>query len=90
MRYTAVGRQHLSDEIFIEVAAAGEAHGDHFASLHEAYAVLLEEVDEVWDIVKLKRSKRDPQELRAELIQVAAMAIKAIQTLDMEPKRFVG
>jgi hypothetical protein len=60
-------------------------HGS-FPSLHEAYAVILEELDEVWDIVKLKKCKRDKEALRKELIQVAAMAIKAIHSLD----NFVG
>lgn len=43
-------------------------------SLHEGYAVLLEEVDEFWDIVKLKASKRDLKEALSELVQIAAMA----------------
>jgi hypothetical protein len=61
-------------------------HEVSFASLHEAYAVILEELDEVWDITKQKKKKRNAQELRQELIQVAAMAIKAIHSLP----NFVG
>jgi hypothetical protein len=55
-----------------------KAQGEHFVNLHEAYAVLLEEVDEVWDITKQKQKIRDPEDTRDELIQVAAMAIKAL------------
>jgi glycyl-tRNA synthetase beta subunit len=36
-----------------------ESKGD-YNSLHEAYAVLLEEVDEFWDEVKKKPRKRCP------------------------------
>lgn len=43
-----------------------------FNSAHEGYAVLLEEVDDLWDEVK----KRDPAAMRTEAIQVAAMALR--------------
>jgi NTP pyrophosphatase (non-canonical NTP hydrolase) len=67
--------------IVTEANEATTKHGD-FASAHEMYSVLQEEVDEVWDIVKLKRGKRNKKELRKELIQVAAMALKALDCLD--------
>lgn len=43
-------------------------------SAHEAYAVLAEEVDELWDHVKTNQKRRDLAAMRAEAIQVAAMA----------------
>lgn len=46
-----------------------------FASAHEGYAVLLEEVDELWDAVKANAPR---ERLRAEAVQVAAMAIRFI------------
>jgi hypothetical protein len=49
-----------------------------FNSTHEGFAVLKEEVDELWDEVKQDGSKR---ELQAEAVQVAAMAIRFIQEL---------
>jgi hypothetical protein len=52
-------------------------------SLHEAYAVLLEEVDEVWDIVRQKKSARDPAKLAAELVQIAAYASRMIIDLNL-------
>lgn len=45
-----------------------------FNSAHEGYAVLREEVDELWDDVK-----RDfPQGAREEAVQVAAMAVRFV------------
>jgi hypothetical protein len=62
------------------------AHGKEFASLHEAYAVILEELDEVKEIAWMKKKNRNEEELRHELIQVAAMAIKALASMH----NFVG
>lgn len=45
-----------------------------FNSCHEGYAVLLEEVDELWDAIKTK-GEGSP-EVEEEAIQVAAMAIR--------------
>lgn len=72
-------------EVQIEVERA-KKHGEKFASLHEAYGVILEELDEVWDITRQKRRDRDPRALREEFIQLAAMAVKAIESLD----NFIG
>ena len=50
-----------------------------FHNAHEGYAVLLEEVDELWDSVKLnQRIPRRDTEIMHEAIQVAAMAIRII------------
>ena len=51
---------------------------DRFNSTHEGYAVLKEEVDELWEAVK----KNDIQAARMEAYQVAAMAIRFL--LDTE------
>ena len=50
-----------------------------FNNAHEGYAVLLEEVDELWENVKL--NQRNPKRIRAifnEAIQVSAMAMRII------------
>ena len=52
-----------------------------YSSLHEAYAVLQEEVDEFWDLVKLKQQDRDPDEVIEELLDIAGVAIRAISQI---------
>jgi hypothetical protein len=50
----------------------------HFNSAHEGYAVLAEEVDELWDEVKKNSKTRSKDLMRAEAIQVAAMAMRFV------------
>ena len=45
-------------------------------SAHEAFAILKEEVDELWDHVKTNQKKRDLVAMRKESLQVAAMALR--------------
>ena len=78
-------RGGILDAIDKEVERA-KMHGDKFASLHEAYAVILEELDEVWDITRQKRRERSPSDLCKEFIQIGAMAVKALESLD----NFIG
>lgn len=47
-----------------------------FNSAHEGFAVLKEEVDELWDHVKINQKKRDIEAMKKEAIQVAAMALR--------------
>lgn len=47
-----------------------------FNSAHEGFAILKEEVDELWDHVKTNQKRRDIDAMRKEAIQVAAMAIR--------------
>lgn len=70
----------------IEELYRAKRHGTEFASLHEGYAILLEEVDELWDITRQKRCNRDPKKIESELIQIAAMAIKGLESMH----NFVG
>jgi hypothetical protein len=46
---------------------------------HEGYAIILEELDEFWDECKVNQSRRSLNDMRNELIQVAAMAIRTIK-----------
>ena len=48
---------------------------DKFNSAHEGYAVILEELDELWDQVKKRPELRNSYELRKEATQVAAMSL---------------
>lgn len=75
----------VAAEMVAEMERA-KMHGEYFASLHEAYAVILEELDEVWDVTRLKRRDRNEQELRKEFIQLGAMALKAIGSMS----NFIG
>lgn len=45
-------------------------------SAHEGYAVLAEEVDELWDHVKVKQGSRNIPEMTYEAVQVATMALR--------------
>lgn len=72
--------------LIIDEMANASKHGTEFASLHEAYAVILEELDEVWDITRMKRQDRDEAALRREFIQIAAMAFKSLASM----RNFVG
>lgn len=45
-------------------------------SAHEGYAIIQEEVDELWEEIKLKPSERSPERLYKEALQVAAMAMR--------------
>jgi hypothetical protein len=61
-----------------EAVAAESKFGD-FASMHEAYGVLAEEVAELFEAIRLKQDDvgtRRPTQIRAEAIQVAAVALR--------------
>jgi hypothetical protein len=47
-------------------------------SHHEAYAVILEELDEYWQAVKDKTIRPDSVKIYQELVQVAAMVTRAV------------
>jgi hypothetical protein len=50
-------------------------------STHHGYAVMLEEVDELWDEVRKRAAARDKDNMRRECVQIAAMAIRFIEEL---------
>lgn len=75
--------ERASEEAFQEVIRAKGIHGNKpFNSVHEGYAVLFEEVDELWDEVKKNPRKMEggkeehKRRMRIEAIQVAAMALR--------------
>lgn len=68
-----------------------------FASLHEGYAVLKEEVEEFWDIVKTYKYHHDEisesdslVHAEKELIQIAAMAVKNLQLVETMKAKIQG
>jgi len=72
----------VTARVSAEVLRAQQLHGEGYASDHEAYAVLQEEVEEVWDWVKEKRAERDRAAMVKELVQVAAVAVKWAEQLE--------
>ena len=70
--------QELLNEIAIEVSRAESLHAP-INSVHEGYSVILEELDEFWEQVRLKRADRNPERMRRELIETAAMCIRTIR-----------
>jgi hypothetical protein len=68
--------------VAVELARAREKHAP-LHSAHEAYAVILEELDEFKTEVWKKQRERDRTAMRAELIQLAAMAIRAVEDLNL-------
>ncbi len=47
-----------------------------FNSAHEGFAVLQEEIDELWEHVRVKQKNRDLSAMQKEALQVAAMAMR--------------
>lgn len=72
----------FQDLVERELEQARKQHGP-ITGCHDAYGRLLEEVDEFWDEVKLKDCLRNPGRMRAELVQVAAMAQRAAEDLNL-------
>ena len=58
-----------------------------FNSRHEGYAILLEEVDELWEEIKKNHSKRPEAKAaqRKEAVQVGAMSMRFIYDCCEEP-----
>ncbi len=64
-------------EIYSEYQNASDKF-PKFNSAHEGFAVLKEEVDELWEEVRAKQGKRDSKNMRKEAIQIGAMAVRFI------------
>ena len=74
-----VVRLEAFDQIGRELNHAYDKYGRTQWGRHEFYAILKEEVDELWDAIKVD----DPQEhVRKEAMQVAAMVFRYIETGD--------
>lgn len=69
---------NFSNLVKKELKNARKSHGPQ-RNLHEGYAVLLEEVDELWDEVRKKQNARNPQAVLEELVQIASSAQKTAE-----------
>lgn len=70
--------------LLLEVATELKAAIDRYEPMtnnHEGYAVILEELDELWDEIKAHKSFERTNEMRKEAKQVAAMAIRFMYDL---------
>ena len=78
MGYTIWPDGDLGDETARVYREASEAmyNWPPFNSAHEAFAVLQEEVDELWDHVRTNQKKRDLVAMKKECHQIAAMALR--------------
>lgn len=69
-------RNKIFNEIAVELAKAENAFPP-FHSAHEGWAIIKEELDELWEVVRLNQATPlRSLNLRKECIQVAAMAIR--------------
>lgn len=84
------------DDVALEVAVEAFRAGTIFPPMnspHEAAAVIREEFDEYWDEVKKHNTSKPDRDTRPrqreELIQLAAMCIRAItDTIDIKPVKY--
>ena len=66
----------VSNLLVDELVRAKSMHERPFSSHHEAYGVILEEVEEYW--AEVKQRHLDSAAARKELIQVGAMVLRAL------------
>ena len=74
-----IPRDDILKAIIAELDHAYNKHGSLPWGRHEFYAILLEEVEEVWEDIKKDSASED---LVKEIIQVAAMCIRYLETDD--------
>jgi len=61
-----------------ELASARKKHGNQ-SNIHEAFAILLEEVDEFWEHVRAKSDRRDYKKVLEELVQIGSCVQKTAE-----------
>lgn len=66
--------------IITELKRACHLHGTSFNSPHEGYAVIREELDELWEEIKKKNPDKD--RLLEEAVRIGAMAMKFVQSFE--------
>lgn len=69
--------RHILDKFFDEYIRASKLF-HNFHSPHEGYAVIFEELDELWDEI---RNGEDKEKMKQEAIQVGAMALRFIMNI---------
>lgn len=79
-----VGKNILVAMDMVQECERASAKFPALHSFHEAFGVLKEEVDEIWD--EIKQKEQSHERIKAEAIQVGAMCIRLIIDLIDEPK----
>jgi hypothetical protein len=81
---------HTLKLIVNEYSSARESH-QPFPTMHHGYAVIKEELDELWDEIKLNPNKMSDanrilwrQDIKNEAVQIAAMALRFVIDLCKE------
>lgn len=77
-------RDKLKDaaqKAFEEVLRTKTKFHNNFVNQHEAYAVILEEVDELWDEIKKNQKAYDLDAQKKEAVQCIAMLMRLIVEL---------
>lgn len=67
------------NDVRAEIYRAKSKHPGDFKNYHEAYAVFLEEADELWDLIKSQKPLK--QDIRDEAIQACAMLVRLMAEL---------
>lgn len=65
----------ILEDLNIELASAISKF-PKFNTEHEGYAIILEELDELWEHIKVNQKYRNKQAMRKEALQTAAMSIR--------------
>jgi hypothetical protein len=86
------------ERMILNEIETAKAKYDVFNSTHEAYAVLKEEIEEFWELVKQKNKKgsdkstealEKKQQMIHELTQIAAIAQRAIDELKKDEIKWI-
>lgn len=77
------------DDAKKELARARSLYPD-MRSPHEGWAIMQEEMDELWDHVRKKDAVHDRSAMREEAIQIAAMALRFAVDLCIPPAKMKG
>ena len=77
--------ENLIANVIQEINRSELKNGRGYASMHEAFAVLLEEVDELKNEVWKRSHNRSGHQLRSEALQIAAIALRIAEDC-MDPK----
>jgi NTP pyrophosphatase (non-canonical NTP hydrolase) len=79
----AMAANWFADAVKRELQAARKGNPP-MHSLHEGYAVIMEEVEEFWAEVMRKPAERNKKRLAEELMQVAAMCQRTAEDLGLD------